>query len=175
MKWMVLILVLGLAAALAWTYFSAPRAVPPVGGPAPEFALPDQSGALRRLDEFRGQWVVLYFYPKNDTPGCTTEACAFRDDWTAIRARNAQIVGVSVDDPVSHAGFAAKYRLPLTLLADPRGEVVARYGALVNLLGFKFARRHTFVIDPEGRIHRAFLKVDPAKHAREVLEALEKP
>ncbi len=175
MNWIVLFLLLSLAAALAWAYCAAPRAVPPLGSPAPVFTLADQTGAPRSLAEFRGQWVVLYFYPRNDTPGCTTEACAFRDDWAAIRARNAQVVGVSVDDPASHAGFATKYRLPFTLLADPQGEVVARYGALVDLFGFKFARRYTFIIDPEGRIHRRFLRVDPSRHAREVLDALEKP
>ena len=145
------------------------------GSPAPDFRLHDADGAERALADFRGKWLVLYFYPKDDTPGCTTEACAFRDELEIIHKLDAQVVGVSVDDAESHRAFIAKYGLPFPLLSDPDGEVAARYGARGGLLGFVFARRHTFLIDPDGVIRRIWREVRPRDHAQEVIAALRDP
>ena len=143
-----------------------------VGDPAPAFTLPDQDGETRSLADYRADWVVLYFYPKDDTPGCTTEACSFRDNINRLIAQDTVVLGVSMDDVESHAAFAAKYELPFPLLADPEGEVVARYGALSDFLVVKFAKRQTFIIDPDGRIARIYRKVDPDEHVRDVLDDL---
>ena len=99
----------------------AAQDVPRVGALAPDFSLPDQQGTLRRLSDYRGQWVVVYFYPKDETPGCTREACAFRDDWQQLRALNAQVIGISLDDKQSHAEFTRKHKLPFLLLSDTDG------------------------------------------------------
>lgn len=147
-------------------------AVPDVGQPAPDFALPDQQGKTRKLADWRGKWLVLYFYPKNDTPGCTEEACTFRDDWLQLQALGAEVVGISVDSSASHAAFAQKYKLPFPLLADEKGEVAARYGTLSDWVVFKYARRYTFVIDPQGRLAKAYRSVDTAKHSAEIVADL---
>lgn len=143
-----------------------------VGDPAPDFTLPDQQGEPRSLSDYRGDWLVLYFYPKDDTPGCTTEACSFRDNINRLIAQNAVVLGVSMDTVESHAAFAAEHELPFPLLADPDGEVVARYGALSDFMVVKFAKRQTFIIDPEGRIATIYRKVDPDEHVRDVLDDL---
>ena len=143
-----------------------------VGDAAPDFTLPDQQGNPHSLADYRGDWVVLYFYPKDDTPGCTTEACSFRDNINRLIAQDAAVLGVSMDDVASHAAFAAKYELPFPLLADPEGEVVERYGALSDFLVVKFAKRQTFIIDPEGRIATIYRKVNPGEHVGDVLEDL---
>lgn len=143
-----------------------------IGDPAPVFTLKDQSGQAHALIDYHGRWVVLYFYPKDDTPGCTTEACNFRDDLPALRALGAQILGVSVDDSASHARFAAKFHLPFPLLADTDGAVARTYGALWGFGPLKFARRHTFIIGPDGRIARIYRDVKPAAHSRELLRDL---
>jgi thioredoxin-dependent peroxiredoxin len=145
---------------------------PVIGKPAPAFSLPDQDGKMHALADYRGKWLVLYFYPKNDTPGCTTEACNFRDGYGQIKALGAQVLGVSVDDTASHLAFAKKYSLPFTLLADADGAVAERYGALTNVALIKFAKRQTFLIDPQGVLRQSWLKVDPDKHATEVMVAL---
>jgi peroxiredoxin Q/BCP len=148
-----------------------------VGGAAPKFALLDQESKTHALAEYRGRWVVLYFYPKDDTPGCTTEACNFRDDLPALRALNVQILGISLDDTKSHARFAEKYRLPFPLLADTEGNVARAYGALWSIGPLRIAKRCTFVIDPEGRVARIYRNVKPASHSRELqqdLKALQK-
>ena len=150
----------------------AQAAVPDVGQAAPDFELPDQQGKLRRLQDWRGKWLVLYFYPKNDTPGCTEEACTFRDDWLQLQALGAEVVGISVDTSASHAAFAQKYKLPFPLLADEKGEVAARYGTLSDWVVFKYARRYTFVIDPQGRMAKAYRSVDTAKHSAEIVADL---
>jgi len=150
----------------------AVAAVPEVGQPAPDFSLPDQQGQPRRLSEWRGKWLVLYFYPKDDTPGCTTEACNFRDDWLQLQALGAEVVGISVDSSASHKVFAEKYRLPFPLLADAQGDVATRYGALSDWKLFKLARRHTFIVNPEGRIAKAYRSVDTARHSAEILNDL---
>lgn len=142
------------------------------GQAAPEFALMDQSGTTRTLAAYRGQWVVLYFYPKDDTPGCTTEACQFRDDFVSIQKLGATILGVSVDSRESHAEFARKYHLPFPLLADTEGAVAKQYGALWGSWPLRFARRHTFLIDPRGRIARIYREVNPQTHSREIMADL---
>ena len=143
-----------------------------VGQAAPAFTLPDQDGKTRQLADWRGQWLVLYFYPKNDTPGCTTEACNFRDDWLLLQELGAAVVGVSVDTSASHAAFAQKYKLPFPLLADAQGEVAARYGALSDWWVYKFAKRQTFIVDPQGRIARIYRSVDSDKHSAEIVAEL---
>lgn len=148
--------------------------VPAVGSAAPEFSLPDQDGRSRRLAEWRGRWVVLYFYPKDDTPGCTTEACNFRDDISRITQLGAQVVGVSIDDTASHKAFAEKYRLPFPLLADTGASVARQYGALSDWMVVKMARRYSFIIDPAGRIARVYLEVDPARHVQEIVADLKR-
>jgi peroxiredoxin Q/BCP len=142
------------------------------GSAAPDFALQDQNGKTHRLGDYAGRWLVLYFYPKDDTPGCTREACRFRDDIGVLGDLDAAVVGVSVDDARSHAGFARKYQLPFPLLSDPDGHTAAAYDSLLNLGLVKFARRHTFIIAPDGRIAARFDKVDPARHAQEVARTL---
>jgi peroxiredoxin Q/BCP len=146
--------------------------VPVVGALAPGFTLPDQSGKTWRLQGLRGQWVVLYFYPKDDTPGCTQEACQFRDDLHLLTALGAQVVGVSVDDSASHKKFADKYHLPFPLLADQDAAVARSYGALSDLLVVKYAKRYTFLIDPQGKIAKAYLQVDTSRHSKEIVDDL---
>lgn len=158
------------ASAVLWML--RPGAHRPEGSAAPDFALPDQNGRIHRLDDYAGRWLVLYFYPRNDTPGCTREACRFRDDIGILGDLDAAVVGVSVDDARSHADFALKYQLPFALLSDPDGQTAAAYDSLLNLGVVRFARRRTFIIAPNGRIAARFDKVDPASHAQEVARAL---
>lgn len=144
-----------------------------VGDPAPSFKLSDQSGKTHSLDDFRGKWLVLYFYPKDDTPGCTTEACEFRDNIFAFRKLNSEIVGISLDDESSHQEFAEKYSLPFPLLADVEGEAATAYGVLRNMVAFKVAKRETFLIDPAGNIAKHYEDVNPEAHSKEVLADIE--
>jgi len=143
-----------------------------VGDAAPAFALVDQDGETRRLADYRGQWVVLYFYPRDDTPGCTTEACSFRDDVPRLRQLGAQVLGVSLDSRASHAEFAQAHHLPFPLLADAGGEVAKAYGAHFGMGPIRFAKRHTVIIDPAGRIARIYRKVKPASHSDQVVAAV---
>jgi peroxiredoxin Q/BCP len=154
--------------------FATAAEPPAIGAAAPAFNLPDQAGKTHALSDYAGRWLVLYFYPKDDTPGCTTEACNFRDDIVRIRRLGAEVVGVSVDDVASHADFAEKHSLPFTLLADTDGAVAASYGALRDLMVMKMARRVTFIIDPQGRVAHRYLDVDPDTHAAEVVADLER-
>ncbi len=147
---------------------------PTMGSVAPEFTLPDQNGRMVRLADFRGKWVVLYFYPKDDTPGCTEEACSFRDDIAKLNVLGAQILGVSLDDSASHAAFAKKHNLPFPLLADTDAKTAERYGAVTNLWVTRFAKRYTFLIDPQGRIAKSYLKVDTARHSAEIINDLQR-
>lgn len=142
------------------------------GEQAPDFRLQDQNGNWHSLEDYRGQWVVLYFYPKDDTPGCTTEACNFRDDIYRYRAQGAAVLGVSLDDVESHQAFAEKYELPFPLLADTEHDAARKYDVLTTLGPLKFAKRETFLVDPEGRIARHYEDVDPQTHAQEVLADL---
>lgn len=143
------------------------------GDAAPDFTLTDQDHQPRTLSTMRGKWLVLYFYPKDDTPGCTTEACNFRDSIVALQNHNAVVWGISVDSNESHAEFAEKYKLPFPLLADPGGKVSAKYNALLNLFVTKIAKRHTFIIGPDGKIAKVFRKVDPQTHAQDVIKTLQ--
>ncbi len=136
---------------------------------APEFSAPDQDGHTRSLLEFRGRPVVLYFYPRDGTPGGTREACAFRDAWDRIAAAGGQVVGVSMDDVASHARFAREHRLQFPLLSDTSGDILRRYGVR-SFLGM--ASRVTFIVDSRGVIARVYPNVDPAVHVDEVIAAL---
>ena len=144
-----------------------------VGEPAPEFELPDQMGQLHSLEDYRDQWVVLYFYPKDETPGCTIEACEFRDNIFAFKALNAQILGVSMDDVESHQKFAANHNLPFPLLADTDGDAAEAYGVKTRMLGIRIAKRQTFLIAPDGKLAKHYEKVDPDTHPKQVLADLE--
>jgi peroxiredoxin Q/BCP len=148
--------------------------LPKVGEAAPAFDLPDHSGQHHRLQDYAGKWVVLYFYPKNDTPGCTKEACSFRDDLFQLEKLGAKVIGASVDDTDSHAKFAKKYNLPFPLLVDKDGKLAASYGALTNLGLVKFAKRYTFLIDPNGKIAKVYLSVDTSRHSQEIIDDLKR-
>jgi peroxiredoxin Q/BCP len=161
-----------LAFIVLWIRLGYAGELPQVGQPAPSFSLPDQNGKVHSLDDYKGRWVVLYFYPKDDTPGCTQEACEFRDDLHKLTALGAQVIGVSVDDTASHAEFAKKYHLPFPLLADKDGRIADSYGALRNLVLIKIARRYTFLIDPQGKVAKNYLKVDTSRHSKEIVDDL---
>ncbi|MFM7432231.1 MAG: peroxiredoxin [Gammaproteobacteria bacterium] len=146
-----------------------------VGKAAPEFRLQDQTGAWRSLADYRGKWVVLYFYPKDNTPGCTTQACEFRDEIFAFRRANAVILGVSVDQVDSKAAFAKEHSLPFPVLSDASTETTKAFGSLTSYPQFKMfniARRDTFIIDPEGRVAKRFDNVNPNGHSKMVLAEL---
>lgn len=143
--------------------------LPQVGQPAPNFQLPDQNGKVHALQDFSGKWLVLYFYPKDDTPGCTQEACSFRDDLNQLTEMGAAVAGISVDDSDSHAEFAKKYHLPFPLLADKNGAVADSYGALLNLGVLKVARRFTFLIDPQGKVNKVYLSVETSRHSKDII------
>jgi len=174
MKWLAVVAALIVFAALLVARAARSGELPQVGNPAPDFNLPDQNGKQHTLQEYRGKWLVLYFYPKDDTPGCTQEACAFRDDLNQITQLGAQVVGVSVDDTDSHAEFAKKYHLPFPLLSDKDTGTAARYGALLNLYLIKFARRYTFLIDPLGNINKVYLSVETSRHSKQIIEDLKR-
>ncbi len=144
--------------------------------PAPDFALPDETGQLRRLSEFRGQTVILYFYPKDDTPGCTTEACGFRDDYSAYQQAGVVILGVSPDKPRAHARFKEKFQLPFPLLADEQHQVCELYGVWgrKKFMGREYdgVLRTTFVIAADGTIQQVFENVKPAGHSAAILAAM---
>jgi peroxiredoxin Q/BCP len=148
-------------------------ATPSVGSNAPDFSLPSQEGASVSLKDYRGKWVVLYFYPKDQTPGCSREAHNFEVDEPKYAAHNAVVLGVSVDSVDSHKKFCAKEGLNFKLLADTEHKVSDSYGSLTNLGLVKFAARHTFLIDPTGKIAKAYTSVDPIKHSAEVLAELD--
>lgn len=145
-----------------------------VGDPAPSFSLPDADGNLVSLEALRGQWVVLYFYPRDNTPGCTKEACAFRDLHADLAAKNAIVLGVSTDDAKSHNKFINKFNLPFPLLIDADGSMAATYESygLKKFMGKEYMgiSRNTFLIDPEGTIAQIYKKVKPETHPAEVLQ-----
>jgi peroxiredoxin Q/BCP len=148
-----------------------------VGDVAPEFSLPDQSGNTVSLSSLRGQRVVIYFYPKDDTPGCTKEACNFRDQWASFEKHGIAVLGISKDGATSHSKFISKYDLPFTLLSDAEPcPVAASYGSygLKKFMGREYMgmMRHTFVVDAEGKIEKAYLKVKAASMADDILQDL---
>lgn len=145
---------------------------PAVGSAAPEFNLTTNEGNQAALKDFKGKWVVLYFYPKDFTSGCTLEAHNFQTDLAKYQAINAVILGVSVDTAESHKGFCAKEGLAFKLLSDVEGKVSDSYGSVMEYQGAKYSARNTFIIDPQGKIAKVFMKVKPAGHSAEVLEAL---
>ncbi len=144
-----------------------------VGSPAPDFNLLDTQGQSRALKDWQGQWLALYFYPKDHTPGCTQEACQFRDDISQFTQLGAHVVGISVDTVASHASFANKHGLQFPLLADTDGLVAEKYGVLLDWVVFKAARRVTYLIDPQGRIAQSYTEVDPKHHSAEILRDLQ--
>lgn len=146
------------------------------GSKAPAFTLADESGTSVSLSQFAGKKVVVYFYPKDDTPGCTTEACGFRDNYNAILAKGAVVIGISADSEKSHAKFKSKYELPFYLLADPEKTTIQAFGAWgeKKMYGkaYEGILRSTFVIDEKGVVTKVFPEVKPADHAQEVIAAL---
>ena len=155
--------------------FASPAdTMPQAGQQAPTFQLPSQDGSQISLSDFHGKWVVLYFYPKDGTPGCTIEAHNFQRDLSKYKAMNAVIVGVSVDSAGSHKDFCAQQGLTFKLLADPDKKVVQEYGSLRNIMGMKIASRNTFLINPDGKIAKVWTGVDPKTHSEAVLSALSK-
>ncbi len=158
---------IGLAAA------AVALAAPAVGTDAPAFRLQDQEGKWHQLADYRSKWVVLYFYPKDATPGCTTQACDLRDNIFAYREAGAVILGVSVDDVESHKKFAAEHSLPFTILADPTKQTTNDYGVLKKYMGtMELASRQTFLIDPQGKVAKHYPQVDPKTHSQTVLADL---
>jgi len=143
------------------------------GSDAPAFNLQDQNGDWHTLAEYRGQWLAIYFYPKDDTPGCTTEACSFRDNIYAFRAIGAAVVGISVDDVESHKEFSEKFKIPFTLLADSEHTTATAYGVLKDYKRMKLASRQSFLVDPDGKIAKHYADVNPDDHTDEVLADIE--
>ena len=143
---------------------------------APDFTLPDENGKDHKLSDYRGEYVLLYFYPKDDTPGCTTEACNFRDDYSQYQDAKVTILGVSPDTPASHLKFKEKYQLPFTLLADVEHTICELYAVWGPKKSFgkeyDGVHRTTYLIDPQGKIQKGFKKVSPAKHSAEILALL---
>lgn len=166
------VVVAGLGVFAVHGFAADESAMPQVGQTAPNFTLNSQEGKPVSLDSFRGKWVVLYFYPKDMTTGCTIEAHNFQRDQEKYQKANAVVVGVSVDSVDSHKEFCAKDGLNFTLLSDQEKKVVAEYGSLGSYAGFKIANRNTFLIDPQGKIVKVWTKVDPTPHSEEVLAAL---
>src|SRR5246500_4587427 len=148
-------------------------AMPAVGTDAPQFTLPSQEGTPVSLKDYRGKWVVLYFYPKDQTPGCSREAHNFQVDQPKYAERNAVVLGVSLDSVDSHKKFCAKEGLNFKLLADTNHKVTDAYGSLTNFGVVKFAARHTFLIDPTGKVAKTYTGVNPSSHSAEVLAELE--
>jgi peroxiredoxin Q/BCP len=174
MRVALLVIVVAVIAFLVPRLFSgASAAAPGAGSAAPDFTLPSQESASVSLKDYRGSWVVLYFYPKDQTPGCTREAHNFQVDQAKYAERHAVVLGVSVDSVESHKKFCAREGLNFKLLADRDGKVSGAYGSLTNLGVVKFAKRNTFLIDPSGKVAKAYTSVDPVRHSEEVLAALD--
>jgi len=171
-KWLLIAFALGIALLLWRVTAFAKRNLPKIGDAAPLFSLADQNGKVRVGSEFVGNWLVLYFYPRDDTPGCAEQAARFRDAMHELESLGAAVCGISVDNSESHAAFARKYKLPFALLTDPKGEVARRYGSLLDLGVIKFAKRNTFLVDPRGKIVKVYLDVNAAQNAQEVVDDL---
>ena len=170
--WIIIGLLALVVAGVAWR-FAASGPEPQIGTTAPDFTLPSQDGLPVTLKDYRGKWVVLYFYPKDFTTGCAIEAHNFQRDQEQYSKRNAIVLGVSVDSANSHKRFCAKEGLNFKLLADTRYQVSKIYGSLMNFGVTQMAARHTFIIGPGGRIERTYLNVSPSSHSDEVLAALD--
>ncbi len=140
---------------------------------APNFSLYDAHEALHNLDDYKKHWLVLYFYPKDNTPGCTKEACALRDDSAKFKDLKTKIIGISTDNSKSHLDFSQKQTLDFTLLADPKGVVSSDYDALFKLGPIKFSKRHSFIIDPLGKIAKIYRSVSPGVHSQELIDDLQ--
>jgi peroxiredoxin Q/BCP len=167
-------LLLGLLLTLPFAAVQAEDAAGPQDGQAaPDFKLQDQKGDWHTLAQYHGKWVVLYFYPKDDTPGCTTEVCTFRDDVAKLHKQNAEVLGVSLDDVKSHEQFAEKYHVPFPLLSDNSQSTAKAYGVLATHLNFTYARRETFLIDPQGKVAKHYKDVDPKANSGQVLADLD--
>jgi len=145
-----------------------------IGTKAPDFELPDAYGNLHKLSDYRGKIIVLYFYPKNGTPGCTKEACNLRDNYEVLQKRGLVILGISYDDAESHQNFIEENQLPFVLLSDTEKQVSELYGAKGGMLGFIGAKRITYLIDESGEIMHIFDKVDTGAHSQQILEVLDK-
>ncbi len=161
-----------LIAFLGYRSYSAAPNTPKIGSKAPDYNLPNAKGELVSLASLQGSWIVLYFYPRDDSPVCTKQACAFRDDMHKLEKLGAKVVGVSIDDGKSHADFAAKYSLPFPLLSDKDGLVASKYGALTNLGVIKMAKRYTFLIDPNGVLRKTYLTADTSKQSQLIIDDL---
>lgn len=168
-----LLIAVGYIAVRMYSVDGSNAPMPQVGQMAPAFTLPNQQNQPVALDQYRGKWVVLYFYPKDMTSGCTIEAHNFQRDLAQYAALNAVILGVSIDTVGSHQKFCAKDSLTFTLLADPARDVVRRYGSLGHLGPLSIANRHTFLIDPQGRIAQVWTNVSPNGHSEQVLAAIQ--
>lgn len=171
MEWITIILSVITLGGMFW-FFSAQKKSLKPGQPAPDFRLTDQHGKIHTLADFQGKWLALYFYPKDDTPGCTKQACAFRDGLKELTDLGADVLGISVDNTNSHADFAKKYHLQFPLLADTTAETTSRYHSLINLGVIKFACRNTFLIDPQGKIAHIYLSVSATRNSAEVINDL---
>ncbi len=169
MEW--LIITIFITTVALWVYTRRENPLKP-GQSAPNFKLTDQHGKFHTLEEFKGKWLILYFYPKDDTPGCTKQACNFRNDQQQISELGANVIGISVDNTRSHADFAEKYHLQFPLLVDDKAEVAKKYYSLINLGVIKFAQRNTFLIDPQGKITKVYLSVSAKKNSFDVIEDL---
>ena len=145
-----------------------------VGQNAPEFSLIDQHHTLHQLSDYKGQWVVLYFYPRDATPICTQQACALKEHSNALLDKHAVILGVNADSVAKHQHFAHQHQLPFSLLSDSKGQVAKQYGALLDLKWLRFVKRHTFLIDPQGRIAKIYKQVNAQQHAHALLEDLQR-
>lgn len=170
MEWLTIILSVMALGFMFW-FFSTNKTLQ-LGQLAPDFRLPDQHGKIHTLSDFHGKWLALYFYPKDDTPGCTKQACSFRDGLQELEYLDTAVVGVSVDDTNSHADFALKYQLQFPLLADTTTQTAAQYHSLINLGIVKFARRNTFLIDPHGKIARIYLSASASRNSAEIISDL---
>ena len=162
-----------LLASIMWPFSANAGNKLKVGDSAPGFQLVDQYDKNHNLADYSGKWLVLYFYPKDDTPGCTTEACSFRDDIFKIHELGAEVLGVSLDSSESHAKFAEKHGLPFSLLSDAEAEVAELYGCLTSMGPITYAKRHTFIIDPDGNLAKIYRKVKPKQHVAEVIADLQ--
>jgi peroxiredoxin Q/BCP len=172
MIWFLIAALMGVAVYLWGRNASVKRNLPKAGDVAPDFSLSDQNGVPRSLGEFHGKWLVLYFYPRDDTPGCAEQAMRFRNAMRDLEALGAAVCGVSVDDSKSHAAFARKHDLPFALLADRNGEVARLYGSLRDLGVLKFAKRNTFLVDPQGKVSKVYVGVNAGRNAQDVSDDL---